>query len=153
MAYRGLAQARVGALATRERSALRAILWLGRACPVEFRLGYDASEFPRQELREEHSRFTRRLCLTPQLSGQDFGARNSNSAVYANENRRHSASSGRPQSPNQNRPEPKTECSSRQCSLYKEWHKSFVYKNVILSEESGPPAFLVGPSHSGLWRG
>ncbi len=61
-AYRYLAQARVGALAARERSTLRALLWLGRTCPVEFRLHFDTSEFLRQELREEHSHFTRRLC-------------------------------------------------------------------------------------------
>ncbi len=58
-----MAQARVGALAARERTTLRAFLWLGRASPVEFQLGFDTSEFLRQELREEHSRFTRRLCL------------------------------------------------------------------------------------------
>ncbi len=59
----------MGALAARERSALRAFLWLCRMWPVEFRLYLDASEFLRQELREEHSRFTKRLRLSPQLLG------------------------------------------------------------------------------------
>jgi len=38
-------------------------------CPLEFRLDYGALKFLRQELREEHSRFTLRRCLVPQLSG------------------------------------------------------------------------------------
>ncbi len=59
----------MGALAMRERPTLRAFLRLGRACPVEFRLGLCAPEFLRQELREEHSRFTRRRFLARQLSG------------------------------------------------------------------------------------
>jgi len=62
----------MGALATRERPTLRAFLWLGRACPVEFGLGFVAQEFLRQELREEHTHFTRHLCLALQLSGVAF---------------------------------------------------------------------------------
>ncbi len=31
--------------------------------PAAGRVDFDTSEFLRQELREEHSRFTRRLCL------------------------------------------------------------------------------------------
>ncbi len=66
--YRCLVQARVGALAAWERSALRTFLWRGWVCPVEFRLDTDTLEFLRQELREEHTHFTGRLSLPRHLS-------------------------------------------------------------------------------------
>ncbi len=109
---------------------------------MEFRLHFDASEFLRQELREAQSRFTRRLCLAHRYP--DIHSAPETSLLLSNPTRigdiRLHLVGLNLQTKTAQKPKPNAHQDSAQSSAKTQ---VICLQNVTLSEESGPPAFLV----------